>query len=287
MQIAILGSLHPRGQAYRHAFPSVYEYAHLNGFDLSGLAIVTGRTPERPALLAEASAVAQHVLCETPFARTLAEAEAVVETCAARGVTLYAALPHRLLPALGGLKHMLAQGEVDQLISVKLEFQARRWPSDESVSAGHETMLEHLIQMADLLRWLTGAEVADVYAETGAGLVHADRAVDDGAVVSVTLSNDAYATLGVSLSLPPSYPLPEELRVEVIGSGGWAAVDAYRQNVDTYSDAGAVASNWGSQGLTELLRCLVNPAERGRLASADDGLRAQAVALAVYRPHLG
>jgi predicted dehydrogenase len=262
MRVTVLGHAHPQGQAYLRAvqtFPEM-EVASAPPFDA---AIVCA-----PELIEQAAAPV--ILCEIPFAPTVAQAENVIGACRAQDAKLYPALSLRFLPVFKSLKQMLVKNELGQILSLKVKYETRRL-----ADAAANPLIANIMQAVDLLRWLLDTEITDLYSEAGSGLLHSGNAVDDAAILSVMLANGAYATLDVSQSLPPTYPAPEDLNLEVIGTGGWARVDAYRQKIDTYARDGFMWANWGSDRLTELLRGMVSLT----LATSDDALRAQVAAI--------
>ena len=148
-------------------------------------------------------------------------------------------------------------------------------------------MVPTMLQVIDLVYWLTGLEFTEVHAEVGVGLHHAGPVpLRTARSLSAALTNGAYALLDFSLSLPRSYPAPEDLELEVIGIGGWVRIDAYRQTIQTYSAQAETEVNWGSDPTRELLEALFDAINRDvPMASARDALRAQKIAMSVFEPH--
>ncbi len=67
-------------------------------------------------------------------------------------------------------------------------------------------MIDHTVHVIDLLRWFFDAEVSEVYAEIGVGLLHDGLDIDDAGMLSFTLSNGTYGTLDTSWSRPSAFP---------------------------------------------------------------------------------
>jgi UDP-N-acetylglucosamine 3-dehydrogenase len=302
MRIALLGTSHPHTREYLRTLTALSavevvglfdendapgctlaaEFAVPHLTDAQALpatapdaVIVGGTLNRRPALIEQALTMAGSLLCELPLAPTPDGVNETMQLCQARGATLTPALSLRLLSVFRSLKQILEKNELGQVVSARLEYQIRK-PTD----AGRDLMLENIAQTIDLLCWLFGVDIAELYAETGRGLLHSDKKVDDAALLSVALSNRIYATLDVSMALPPGYPAPEDLKLEVIGTEGTARVDAYRQKIDTYTDTGSISASWGSSRFAELLDGFIGGATS--LATADDALRAQETAFSVY-----
>jgi predicted dehydrogenase len=263
MRVTVLGQSHPQAQEYLRRLRSLAEFEVVDVPPFDAAIVCT------PELIPHADAPV--ILCEIPFGATVADAEKVIAACRARSVTLYPALSLRCLPVFKSLKAMLH--DLGQILSVKVKYETRR-----QADASDDPIIANLMQEVDLLRWLLDTEINNMYSEMGSGLLHPGKAVEDAAILSVTLANGAYATLDVSLSLPAIYPTPEDLTLEVVGTGGWVRVDAYRQKIDTYGADSVTWANWGSDRQTELLRELGSMT----LATADDALRAQAAALSAF-----
>jgi predicted dehydrogenase len=264
------------GQALAVAFniPYVAKPDRLRSLDA---VIVCGDLQQRPALLEQASALTSRILCEIPFGSTPADSAQVIRVCHAQGTKLYPALPLRFLPVFRSLKSMVEQNTPGKILSAKMQYRAQKVEALSGLFSGKTLMLPIIMQVVDLLCWLLSTEITDLYAEAGAGLLHPDKAVEDGVILSVALSNGAYATLDVSLSLPRSYPTPEELELEIIGTGGWVRIDAYRQKIETYTAQDVTWANWGSHPLQELLKAFIE----GDLPETDT-LRAQEIAMSVF-----
>ncbi len=258
MRVAIFGQ--SQTNDYQRAlagFPGV-EIVEDTGQPLDA-AIVAMPVEQRANQIKQLIALTKPILCEIPFGPTPSETEEMIQLCQTQGIKLYPAFRFRHLPVFQSLKVMIVQEQLGQSLSVKVQHRAFRTAS----------LLTNTMQVIDLLRWLLDTDITDQQAET----------IDNGAILSVALANGAYATLDVSLSLPPTYPAPETLELEIIGTGGWARIDTFRQTIETYAAQGAIQSNWGSDPLMELLRAFIADQP---MATAQDALRAQAIARAVF-----
>lgn len=275
-RIGFLGADYARMAAYDHFLKTLSDVqivplldAHLDAV------LICAPLDERAALVEKAAGLAKHVLCAVPFASTQAEAEHVLTLCSEWGVRLIPALALRFAPPLLELKKLLDGGSLGQLLGAKVTCHAKP-------SSGEGVVLQHAPQILDLLRWLTDADVIDIYAEIGFGALRPRRAADDVALFSLGLTNQMYATVDVSCALPESYPTPENLKIEFIGTGGLTRLDTFYQHIDVYND-GAARSHWGSPAERELLRAFVDSLDGGALAlDPQDALIAQRIALAGF-----
>ena len=62
------------------------------------------------------------------------------------------------------------------------------WFVDPALSGGG-AVLDHTVHVIDVLRWLWGVEVTEIYAEIGDSLLHPGLGIDDAGLLSFTLSN--------------------------------------------------------------------------------------------------
>lgn len=228
------------------------------------------------------------ILCEKPIATSLADAQAIIDRCAATGARLQIAFPVRFAPPIGELKRRLEAGELGQVFAVNCTNHGSMpggWFVDPDLAGGGAVM-DHTVHVIDLLRWLWRSEVTEVFAEVGYSLLHPGLGIDDAGLLSFTLSNGVYGSLDTSWSRPPSYPVWGDVKIEVVGERGVIYVDALRQYITVASNAAGKAQwvSYGSDIDRGLMIDFVDMVRSGRAASipGEDGLAALAVALAAY-----
>ncbi len=103
-----------------------------------------------------------HVLIEKPIASTIQEATALIDLAAVRGVRLAVGHVERFNPAVLALKRLLAAGELGQIFYLH----ARRLGPFPPRIRDVGVILDLATHDLDVMRYLTGAEVERVYAET-------------------------------------------------------------------------------------------------------------------------
>lgn len=119
-----------------------------------------------PHLHAEISIAAMergmHVLCEKPLARTLEEAEAMVQAAERAGVILKCGFNHRHHPAIRQARRWLEEGRIGQPLFLRCRYgiggrpgYEREWRADPEVVGGGQLM-EQGIHAVDLARWFLG-----------------------------------------------------------------------------------------------------------------------------------
>jgi len=260
----------------------------LLGEHLDGVVICSANVHHR-RLTELAASHTRNILCEKPIATTVADAEAMIESCASTGARLQIAFPVRFAAPVIQLRALLQSGALGQIYGIKATNHGQMpggWFVDPAL-AGGGAVIDHTVHVIDLLRWFFDAEVSEVYAEVGAGLLHDGLGIDDAGLLSFTLSNGAYGTLDTSWSRPTAFPTWGDVTIEVVAERGWARLDAFKQQLAVYSNRASKAQwvGWGGDMDLGLMRDFVAMIVEGRAPSITgrDGLKALEVALAAYR----
>jgi predicted dehydrogenase len=251
--------------------------------------IVMSATADHLALIEAAAVAGKHVLCEKPIATTFADGVAIVDACKRHGVKLQTAFPMRYSPASAALRRVVRSGELGDPLMVKatnIGTYPGGWFGDP-VLAGGGAVMDHVVHVADMLRWIFAAEITEVYAEIDTRL-HQGLAVDDVAILTMSLDNGVTATLDPSWARPAAWPTWGGLTLDVIGSEQVASLDAFRENIELFASRGDARTYhllpWGIDSNTGLLQSFVDAiaGDTTPPITGEDGLAATAVALAAY-----
>lgn len=279
-----------RGEEYARHFKTRFyqDNQALLQEGLDGVLICSDNVSHR-GLTELAARHTRHILCEKPISTTLEDARAMIEACEASGTKLQIAFPVRFAPPVISLKQLMEQQALGRIYSLKTTNHGSMpggWFVDPARSGGG-AVIDHTVHVIDLLRWFFGAEVTEVYAEIGYGLLHPDQTIDDAGILSFSMSNGAYGTLDTSWSRPAAFPTWGDVTIEVVGERGWIRLDAFKQQFAVYSNQASKAQwvGWGSNMDLGLIRDFVGMIREGREPSITgyDGLKALEVALAAYR----
>ncbi len=255
--------------------------------ELDGAIICAENVKHRPLVEACAGRVGA-ILCEKPIATTLADAQAMIDIGAKTGTKLQIAFPVRFSQPIRHLKDQLDAGILGEIYSAKCTNHGSMpggWFVDKPLSGGG-AVIDHTVHVIDVLRWLWGAEVTEVYAEIGDSLLHPGLGIDDAGLLSFQLSNGVFGTLDTSWSRPKSYPTWGDVKIEVLGERGLVRVDAFNQTVAVSSDKIGKTQwvGWGANIDPGLVADFVGMIREDREPSITgyDGLKALEVALAAY-----
>jgi predicted dehydrogenase len=255
---------------------------------LDGVVICSENVYHR-SLVELAAGQTKAILCEKPIATTPEDAQAMIDVCAATQTRLQIAFPVRFSPPVQRLKSIIAEGKLGRLFSAKCTNHGSMpggWFIERELSGGG-AVIDHTVHVIDLLRWMLGAEVTEVYAEVGDSLLHPGLGVDDAGLLSFRMSNGIYGTLDTSWSRPASYPTWGDVKLEILGEDGIAQVDAFAQHLRVSSDAVGKTRwlYWGGdmdRGLVQDFVAMIQE-DRAPSITGEDGLRALEVALAAYQ----
>ncbi len=248
--------------------------------------IVTTENVHHAAATIAAAAAGKHVLCEKPLATTLADGRAMIAACKQAGVALGTAFPCRYIPAVARVKEQTDAGKLGKILAIAGTNQGRMpggWFIDKALSGGGAVM-DHTVHVADLIRWFTGAEFAEVYCE--AGTLFNDIAIDDAGLLSFSLTDGTICTLDCSWSRLPHYPTWGGVTLNLLGSDGYVSIDAFGQTLQVYTEEPRASwVHWGSDMDALMIADFARRVSRGEPPpiTGEDGLAAVELALAAYR----
>ncbi len=269
-------------------FPS---YAGLLAEHPQGVVVCSENARHRPLVELAAQAGA-HVVCEKPLATTLADAQAMVAACEGAGVLLMTAFPMRFSAPLLEIKALIDRGGLGAIHACNTTNQGqlprryRQWFVDKEL-AGGGSATDHVVHLADALRWLLGQEVVEVYAHLNR-IMHGDTVeVETGGLAMLTFADGTFATIDCSWSRPANWPTWGGLAMDIIGDKAVVNVDAFRQNLAAYSNRPEHPSwlPWGSDADRAMILEFVAAIreQRAPRVTGGDGLRAVEIVQAVYR----
>ncbi len=281
-----------RGQHYAdlfnaRLFPS---YEALLAEQPDGVLVCSENSRHR-SLVEMAAQAGVHILCEKPLATTLPDAQAMIDACRDAGVILMTAFPMRFSAPLQQLKEQLDAGALGQVYCFNTTNQGqmpiahRRWFVDKAL-AGGGAMMDHIVHLADILRWYLPGEVTSVYAQSN-HILHADTVdVETGGLIMLTFGDGTFASIDSSWSKPLNYPTWGGLTMELISERGLTVVDAFSQNLNIYRQEPPqhTWTYWGSDANQGMIEEFVAAIRDGRrpLVTGEDGYKALEITLAAY-----
>lgn len=248
-------------------------------------AVVVASENARSSSLVEAGASAgRPVLCEKPLGVSRKDSERMLEACASSGVSLGVSFPVRYSPAVIRLRELVSGGELGSTLSVWATNHGSfpgGWFGDPALSGGG-SLIDHVVHVADLLRWVWGAEPISVFAEAAARH-HGGISVEDAGLLLVTMDNATIVSLDASWSRHRGMPGAVDVTMIVTMDGGEISLDALSARVEHIAADGRLSFAGVGEDLDRLL--LEDWIEAVRLGGpapvpGEDGMRASALAWA-------
>lgn len=277
-----------RGTAMAARFHTHYyaDYTLLLKQKLDGV-IVCSNNSLHAKLACDAAQAGAHILVEKPFATTIEEATAMIESAKKHKVRIMNALPMRYNPNVVKAKQIIDSGHIGEILCITGINHGKipsGWFIDPALAGGGAVM-DHTVHIADLIRWITGSEFTHVYCESG-DLLH-NRNIDDTGLVMVELENGVFASIDCSWAHHTNYPIWAQVDMEIIGTKGSIELKAFSQvvHLDDQSNNAFKDVSWNESGDEGLIREFIEVCQTGKEPSitGEDGLRSLEVALCAYK----
>jgi predicted dehydrogenase len=177
-----------------------------------------------------------HVLVEKPIAASVEEADEMIRTAEARGLTLTVGHVERFNPALVELKRRLDAGE----LGLVFQLHGRRLSPFPAYIRDVGVVMDLATHELDIMRYLIGAQVEKVYAETERN-VHAK--FEDMLSGIIRFESGIVGVLDINWLTPTKV---RELRIT--GARGMFLVDYLKQDLYFYENSQA-PSPWDAMAL--------------------------------------
>lgn len=261
--------------------------------DIDAVLIMTENARHAP-MCAEAAQAGKHVLCEKPMCIDLASGRAALQAADEHGVKLATLFVVRHSVAARHLKQVIDSGAIGRIVAINATNHGNGyvraghlpWVYDPRLSGGG-SVADHTVHCADLIRWLTGSEVAEVYAET-ATLFRPELCtqVEDAGLLSLRLQNGVIAAIDASWSRLKTFPGFGDLTLRIIGAQGSLFFSFTQDAVRVYGDDPInQAQSYEPDPYQLMFENLAASIEQDLpvLTSGEDGYRASEVFLAAYR----
>ncbi|MFC6823638.1 Gfo/Idh/MocA family protein [Halopelagius fulvigenes] len=211
--------------------------------------VVCSTNADHLAWVERAADAGVNVLCEKPLAPSLGEAEEIVTTCRHADVNLGVAMPLRFSQPVRNAKTAIENGVLGNLQFLSGTNRGKMpggWFVDDDESGGG-AVIDHTVHILDVVRWLTGEEVEEVYAE--ADTRFHDIPVEDVNLLSMTLTDGTEFVLDGSWSKPDEWDFWGDATLRLVGTEGVVSIDCFDQTIkqtqDT-DDPGIQRIFWGS-----------------------------------------
>ncbi len=178
--------------------------------------VIAAATDAHAGLVRASIALRKPTFCEKPLARDLSATLDVAREIEASGVPFQLGFQRRFDAAYGEARRLIEAGELGTIYVIRLTGHDPAPPHESYIPSSGGLFRDFSIHDFDVLRWLTGSEVDEVYADGNAAHFPVFAKYDDvdKAVATLRLSNGAFAILSVTRHDPLGY----DVRTEIFGS---------------------------------------------------------------------
>ncbi|MFD3451375.1 Gfo/Idh/MocA family oxidoreductase [Streptomyces sp. NPDC058691] len=175
--------------------------------------VVAAATDAHPQLILAAVKAGVPVFCEKPVARTIGESVEVLRAVQDSGVPVQIGYNRRFDPGFAAAREAVAAGELGLLHTVRSTTLDPEPPPAAYVAVSGGIFRDCSVHDFDIVRWVTGREVAEVYAaggNRGAEYIAAAGDADTAAAV-LTLDDGTLVLISNSRHNPRGYDVRMEL----------------------------------------------------------------------------
>jgi myo-inositol 2-dehydrogenase/D-chiro-inositol 1-dehydrogenase len=209
--------------------------------DVEAVAICSS-TDTHVELMIEAAQAGKAILCEKPISLDLHSVDRGLAAVAAAGVPLMVGFNRRFDPAHHSVREAVASGWVGDPHLVRISSRDPEPPSLAYVRVSGGIFLDMTIHDFDMARFVTGSDVAEVYADGALRIEPSFAEADDVDTAVVTLRHENGCLTVIDNSRRSAYGFDQ--RVEVFGARGVAASE------NPAAHTGVVRTSEGTHGST-------------------------------------
>ncbi len=161
------------------------------------------------------------IFCEKPLDLSLRTLDDIHHEVERRRVLLMVAFQRRFDPAFASLRDDIAAGRIGQPHVVRIVSRDSMLPPESFIPRSGGIFMDMTVHDFDMLRFLTGREIEEVYAAASTDPMFERYGDWDTAIVSVRLAGGVLAVIEDSRKATYGY----DQRIEVFGSEGMLAVE--------------------------------------------------------------
>jgi myo-inositol 2-dehydrogenase/D-chiro-inositol 1-dehydrogenase len=167
-------------------------------------------------LIRKAIGLGKPTFCEKPLAPGLEESRELVALIEGSGVPFMLGFQRRFDPAYVEARRLIESGEMGTVYAIRLAGHDPAPPHEAYIPASGGLFRDFSIHDWDVIRWLTGSEVAEVYAVGAVRGFEVFGKYDDvdTAIAAITMANGVLAVLTTARHDPLGY----DIRTEIFGS---------------------------------------------------------------------
>ncbi len=203
-----------------------------------GAVVICSSTDTHARIIAEAAAAGKHIFCEKPIALDLAAIDRALAAVDRAGVKLQIGFNRRFDANYRRVRQAITGGEIGALRLLHIISRDPTPPPIEYIRVSGGMFMDMTIHDFDMVRFLTGSEVEEVYTMAAVTVDPAIGAAGDvdTAVITLRFANGVIGTIDNSRQAAYGY----DQRVEALGSGGAISTANNYPNTATISDGTSI-----------------------------------------------
>lgn len=211
-----------RKWAEQMGIPAYDDYHEILNDKSIDAVLICSSTQTHAPISIEAIHAGKHIFCEKPISRELSEIKAVMKELEHSKVKYQVGFNRRFDHNFLAVRNAVKNGQIGDPHIVKIASRDPDAPPIEYVKVSGGMFMDMTIHDFDMVRYLTGSDVTEVYVEA-ANLVDpkiGEAGDVDTAIISLKLANGALAVIDNSRKAVYGY----DQRAEVFGSRGQVAI---------------------------------------------------------------
>ncbi|MBV7391431.1 Gfo/Idh/MocA family oxidoreductase [Enterococcus sp. ALS3] len=177
----------------------------------------------------------KNIIVEKPLALTVKAALHMMVACQEARVKLLVAHPIRFSQTIIDLKEHFQTGKFGEIYALNCTNRGKNpggWFLDKEL-AGGGAILDHMVHLVDLSRWLFDFEIASILARAQK---QEGSDIEDSGLINITFTNGAMLSLDTSWNRPLNYPVWGDVYLEIISESGFTFIDAIGRKINYYAD---------------------------------------------------
>ena len=243
-----------------------------------------------------------HVIIEKPMAMSISDADAIIAAAKGKNVVVCACHQNRFNKSIQKIREALDEGRFGKLLHGAAHIRWNRgkqyydqapWRGTWEQDGG--ALMNQCIHNIDLLRWMMGDDIVEVFAYTD-NLIHPYIEAEDLGLVLIKFANDAYGLIEGTTNV---YPKNLEETLYIFGQKGTVKAGGQSVNIieewnfaDGKDDPEYIKATYHENppnvygfGHTPLYSDVIDAIQNDRqpYVTAEDGKRATELVLAIYK----
>jgi predicted dehydrogenase len=278
------------------------DYKQMLGQEDLDLVAIATESGKHAAIALDCIEKGIHVIVEKPIALSLEDADAIIAAAKRKGVQVSACHQNRFNKSIQKIREAVEAGRFGRLFHGTAHIRWNRGPSYYKQAAWRGTweqdggaLMNQCIHNIDLLRWMMGDEISEVFAYTDR-LNHDYIEAEDLGIALIKFKNGAYGIIEGTTNV---YPANLEETLYIFGEKGTVKAGGQSVNIieewlfaDQADDPEAVKAEYGENPpniygyghkplYTDMIDAIKN--KRKPYVDAEAGRRAIELVLAIYK----